>query len=89
MRLDVYLNAVCILKSRTLAKEACERGKVTLNGARAKASHGVEPGDRIRLDLGRRILEIEVLAVPARRVSKQEARDQYRVLADERPRLEF
>jgi ribosomal 50S subunit-recycling heat shock protein len=88
MRVDVFLNAVCILKSRSLAKEACDRGKVTLNGERVKGSHVVGAGDRVALDLGVRRLEIEVVEVPPRRVSRKQAPDYYRVLKDERPELD-
>ena len=75
MRVDVYLDAVCVLKSRSMAKEACDRGKVTLNGEKAKASRAVVAGDRIVLDLGVRVLEVEVVDVPPRRVSKKESHD--------------
>ena len=88
MRVDVYLNAVCILKSRSMAKEACDRGKVTLNGEPAKGSRTVSAGDRVRLDLGVRVLEVEVVDVPPRRVSRKDAPDYYRVLSDERPELD-
>lgn len=83
MRVDVWLNKVCVLRSRTLAKEACDRGKVTLNDLVAKGSQAVSPGDRLRLDLTVRILELEVLAVPTRNVSKKQAPEFYRVLRDE------
>lgn len=84
MRLDVYLHKVCILRSRTLAKEACDRGKVRLNGEPAKASREVEAGDRVRLDLGARILELEVVAVPGGQISRKDAHEYYRVSAEER-----
>jgi ribosome-associated heat shock protein Hsp15 len=84
LRLDVYLSRVCILKSRSLAKEACDREKVTLNGETAKASRTVAEGDRIRLDLGVRVLELEVVEVPAGQVSRREAPSYYRMLKDER-----
>ncbi len=51
LRLDVFLNKVRLLKSRTLAKEACDRGKITVNGEPAKGSRSVHPGDRMRIDL--------------------------------------
>jgi ribosomal 50S subunit-recycling heat shock protein len=84
VRLDVFLHKVCILKSRTLAKEACDRDKVRVNDAPAKASREVAVGDRIRLDLGLRVLELEVAAVPAGGVSRKQAGDYVRVLADRR-----
>lgn len=83
MRLDVYLNKVCILRSRTLAKEACERGKVTVNGAPAKGSQQVRAGDRIALDLVVRRQEFEVVAVPTGNVPRRNAPDYYTVLRDE------
>jgi len=89
VRVDVFLSAVCILKSRSLAKEACERGKVTVNGEAAKGSRTVRIGDRIALDLGVRLLEVEVGEVPEGQVSKREARECYRVLRDERPEVEL
>jgi len=82
MRVDVWLNKVCVLKSRTLAREACDRGKVQLNGAEARGSRSVKPGDRVRLDLGVRVLELEVLAVPEGNIPKRRAPEFYRVLQD-------
>ncbi len=84
MRIDVYLSRVCVLRSRSLAKEACDRGKVTLNGDPAKGSRPVNPGDRIGLDLVLRQLELEVVDIPQRAVSKKAAKEFYLVLRDER-----
>lgn len=85
MRLDVYLHRVCLLRSRSLAKEACDRGKITVNGEPGKPSREVLPGDVVRMDLGIRILELEVAGVPEGQVSRRDAPRYYRVLADERP----
>jgi ribosomal 50S subunit-recycling heat shock protein len=68
-----------------MAKEACDRGKVSLNGEVAKGSRTIAPGDRIRLDLGVRILELEVTAVPEGAVSKRDTDRYYRILTEERP----
>lgn len=84
LRLDVYLHKVCLFKSRTYAGEACDRGKVTLDGAPAKPSKIVQPGVRIAIDLGTGPLEVEVLDVPAGNISKKMAPAYYRVLRDER-----
>jgi ribosomal 50S subunit-recycling heat shock protein len=87
LRLDVFLNRVRLLKSRTLAKEACDRGKITVNGETAKASRAVHAGDRVRIDLGLRVIDVEVLAVPGGQVSRKDARDLYRVIEDRRVEL--
>jgi ribosomal 50S subunit-recycling heat shock protein len=79
VRLDVFLHAVCLLKSRTMAKEACDRGRVTVNGAAAKGSHTVHAGERIRVDLGTRVLDLEVTAVPPGRTSRKDAPAYYRM----------
>jgi len=84
VRLDLFLKAVCVLRSRTLAKEACSREKITVNGEPGKASRAVSPGDRIRLVLGLRILEIEVVEIPSGQVSKKTAGDFFRVLVDQK-----
>lgn len=84
LRLDVFLNRVRLLKSRTLAKEACDRGKITVNGEPAKASRAVHTGDRVRIDLGVRLVVVEVLRVPEGQVSKKDARDLYRMIEDRR-----
>jgi ribosomal 50S subunit-recycling heat shock protein len=84
VRVDVFLHRVCIVKSRTLAREACDRGKVLLNGRPTKGSHEVEGGDRLRCDLGLRVLEVEVVEVPPGQVSRKDAHTYYRVLAEER-----
>ena len=84
LRLDVFLNKVRLLKSRTLAKEACDRGKITVNGETAKGSRSVHPGDSVRIDLGVRFIEVEVLEVPGGQVSRKDARDLYRVIEDRR-----
>jgi ribosomal 50S subunit-recycling heat shock protein len=84
VRIDIYLSAVCVLKTRSLAKEACDRGKIGVNGVPAKASHRVHPGDHIRLDLGTRILEIEVVGVPEGQIARKQATEFFKVLSDQR-----
>ena len=83
MRVDVYLSAVCVLKSRSLAKEACDRGKIEVNGTPTKASHRVHPGDQIRLNLGARVLLIEVVEVPEGQIPRKQATQFFKVQSDE------
>lgn len=63
MRLDKYLKVSRIIKRRTIANEACDSGKVTVNGNIARASYNVKVGDEIKISLGARELKIRVTAV--------------------------
>ena len=67
-----------------MAGEACDRGKVLLNGAPVKASRDILPGVMIRIDLGSGVLEFEVVALPEGNVSRAEAQTCYRIHHDER-----
>jgi ribosome-associated heat shock protein Hsp15 len=66
-RIDRWLFAVRLFKSRSLAAEAVAGGRVHLNGERVKASHEVRPGDALNLMLGAVEFECKVSAIPARR----------------------
>jgi ribosomal 50S subunit-recycling heat shock protein len=60
MRLDKYLKVARIIKRRTIANEACDAGKVIVNGKVARASYNVKVGDVIEIALGARELKIRV-----------------------------
>ncbi|MFQ6097871.1 MAG: S4 domain-containing protein [Armatimonadota bacterium] len=75
MRLDKFLQASGIVRRRTRAQELCERGYVMLDGRPAKAGKSVRPGQRIRVQLGSRILTFEVRALPERPVSRDRRED--------------
>ena len=66
MRLDKYLKVSRLIKRRTVANEACDGGRVTLNGRVAKAGAEVKPGDVIELSFGQRSLRVEVVSVRER-----------------------
>ena len=83
MRLDQYLDRVCLFPTRSAAARALKSGAVAVNGSRAKASHEVHVGEVVRVRQGLRRLEIEVVAVPAGPVSRKDAREFYRVLRDD------
>ncbi|MDI6710702.1 MAG: RNA-binding S4 domain-containing protein [Thermoanaerobacterales bacterium] len=83
MRLDKFLKVSRLIKRRTLANEACDRGLVTLNGRVAKAGALVRPGDVLALRLGSRLIKVEVLAVEES-VPAKDASGMYRLIADER-----
>ena len=69
MRVDKFLKVSRVIKRRTLAKEACDRGQVAVNGHTAKAGTELKPQDVIEIGFGRRKLKIRVLelreSVPA------------------------
>lgn len=77
MRLDKYLKVSRIIKRRTVANEACDVGRVLVNGQPAKASRDVKEGDKIEIQFGQRAVKIEVLSVKDT-VKKEEAADMYR-----------
>ena len=63
MRLDKYLKVSRLIKRRTVANEACDNGRISVNGKVVKASYDVKVGDRIEIAMGSRTVAVEVLAV--------------------------
>ena len=63
MRLDKYLKISRLIKRRTVAAEACDGGRVSINDRDAKPSAAVKPGDIIAVRFGERLLRVEVLSV--------------------------
>lgn len=61
MRLDKFLKVSRLIKRRTVANEACDAGRVTVNGKPAKASVQIKPGDVIEIQFGTRNVKVEVL----------------------------
>ena len=72
MRLDKYLKVSRLIKRRTVANEACDNARISVNGRPAKASYDVKVGDKISIEFGARTLTVEVLAV-AEAVRKDDA----------------
>ena len=77
MRLDKYLNVSRLIKRRTVANEACDNGRISVNGRVVKASYEVKLGDRIEITLGTRTLAVEVLQI-AETVRKDDAGAMYK-----------
>lgn len=63
MRLDKYLKITRIIKRRTVANEACDAGRVTVNGKTARASYDVKTGDIIEIALGTHPIKVEVVSI--------------------------
>lgn len=77
MRLDKYLKVSRLIKRRTIANEACDNGRVLINGVSARASREVKVGDVIEIQFGQKATKVEVLTVNEH-VSKAEAPAMYR-----------
>ena len=77
MRLDKYLKVSRLIKRRTVANEACDNGRISVNGRVVKASYEVKVGDRIELSMGSRTVAVEVVQV-ADNVRKDDATAMYK-----------
>lgn len=82
MRLDKYLKVSRIIKRRTVAKEACETGRVKINGKVAKASTDIKEEDIIEIEFASRILKAKVINI-AEHVRKEDAKEMYTILEGE------
>jgi len=76
MRIDKFLKNSRLIKRRTLANEACDAGRVTINGKIAKPGTEVKVGDIIEIRFGSNVTRVEVTSV-ADHVSKAEAKEMY------------
>ena len=79
MRIDKYLKVSRIIKRRTVANEACDTGRVMINGRVVKASAEVKVGDVIEVAFGNRTLKAEVLST-AESNRKEDAAGMYQLL---------
>ena len=79
MRLDKFLKVSRLIKRRTIANEACDAGRVLVNGKSAKASLAVKEGDVIEILFGTRSVRAEVLSVQET-ARKEEAKELFRYL---------
>ena len=79
MRLDKFLKVSRLIKRRTVANEACDAGRVLVNGKTAKASVKVKPGDVIEIQFGTRTVKVEVLELQET-TKKEEAKDLFKYL---------
>lgn len=79
MRLDKYLKVSRIIKRRTVANEACDAGRVSVNGKVARASYDVKAGDIVEIVFGERTVKAEILDV-SEVVRKENAAMMYRII---------
>ena len=79
MRLDKYLKVSRLIKRRTVADEACDGGRVSVNGKVAKSAYDVKLGDMIEISFGAKKVKVKVLEVKEH-VRKDDAAEMYEVL---------
>lgn len=79
MRLDKFLKVSRIIKRRTIANEACDQGRVSLNGKVARASADVKAGDLLEIQFGNKVFKAEILNV-VEVVKKDDASTLYKTI---------
>lgn len=79
MRLDKYLKVSRIIKRRTVANEACDAGRVLINGRAARASYDVKVGDILEVNLGTTPVKVEIVNVNEY-AKKEDAQLMYKIL---------
>ena len=81
MRLDKFLKVSRVIKRRTVANEACDSGRVTINGRVAKASSNVKCGDIVEIKFGEKIVKFEVTRVDEI-IKKEEASEMFKIIEE-------
>ena len=80
MRLDKYLKVSRIIKRRTVANEACDNGRIEVNGRVVKASYDVKVGDVMTISMGKNPITVKVLSI-VEMVGKENAKEMYEVIS--------
>lgn len=83
MRLDLLLNKLCLTKTRSVAKKACDKGLLLVNGKQAKASQEIKAADLISMKLYGFAWELRITSVPTGNVAKKDAGDYYELISRE------
>ncbi len=84
MRIDLLMNRLCLVKSRSIAKNACDRDLVLINDKPVKASTEVREGDLIQYSVYGYDTIIRILKIPTGNVSKKNASTYYEVISREK-----
>ena len=79
LRIDKYLKVTRLIKRRTVANEACDAGRISVNGNVVKASYDVKIGDVIEIAMGNRPVKVKVKNI-AEHVLKENASDYYEII---------
>jgi ribosomal 50S subunit-recycling heat shock protein len=84
MRLDLFLKWSRVILRRTLAKEMCDAGRVTVNGTEARAGREVRVGETLEVQLPRRRLKFRIRSIPPHAPAKEGAREMLELIEDRR-----
>jgi ribosomal 50S subunit-recycling heat shock protein len=84
VRLDLFLKSSRLVKRRAVARELCDNGRVLVNDRQAKPGKELKQGDTITLQFSTRLIELEVLSIPAVPARTAPTEDLYRVRSDRR-----
>ena len=79
MRIDKYLKVSRLIKRRTIANDACDAGRVSVNGKPVKASYDVKVGDIIEISFGTKQVKAEITAI-TESTKKDDAKEMYKLL---------
>ena len=78
MRVDKFLKVSRLIKRRTVANEACDKGRIMINDKVVKASAEVKVGDVLSISLGDKVVKAEILKVDDKHITKEDAPLMYR-----------
>lgn len=81
MRLDKFLKVSRLIKRRTVANEACDAGRVSVNGKVARASYDVKVGDELAIQFGQRVITARIKSINEY-AGKDEASEMYEITGD-------
>ena len=82
MRIDKFLKVSRLIKRRTVANEACDKSRVSINGRPAKPSAAVKVGDKVKIEFGNKTIEFIINDV-SENVRKENASDMYTITGEE------
>ena len=82
MRVDLALKYLCLARSRSSVKTLCDKQAVRVNGRAIKASSNLHANDHVVIERRGGVLDVVIIAVPGKQLSKTEAREYYRVVHD-------
>jgi ribosome-associated heat shock protein Hsp15 len=88
MRIDQLLNKLCLIKTRSIAKKACDKNLVKINDKIAKSSSKVNEGDIVEFQIFGHFNKVMILEIPKGNVSKNNAPDFYKVLEKRNMKIE-